>query len=967
MKQTIFKIYKPAVLCVLLLLKSMLVFAQSPIQQFWSFNQTVSGTFVWDNIGWNSQINNGPGTFTLAAPVWTTNNGKTNTKWLSCNDVVFGGNTGVDAAGIVNLSDILSNVKSIAFHPPASGNFTLSGGSITSCSANLPVTVDTGLNPAISSIFSGTNSITKAGAGTLTLTGANTYSGNMVIREGTVIANSNSSLGATSNILTFGDASSSVGAAASLNIGPNISTAIELTSINTTNFANPKITVNGGSSLAQNAAGLNCILNLNGNQPLTIAATNTDGHIGLFQDMTVTIMGNGIPAGTTGLILDGNSAGLRLTFGGAATTTPNNFTGDVIMKGTVQTQNTINLGATAVHQNLGFLNNSITVQAGGTWKVEQGTDTCQGLNGAGIVTLGSANGAMNNIGLTVGNNNINGSFSGIIDGTYGFAKTGTGTQILSGDNTYGGTTLVSAGTLQIGVGTAAGGIGSGPVNVSSGATIKWNKGSSNFTLNNDLSGTGTIWFQGINSSGARSQSAIMLRGNNSGFSGILKINKAVISYTELQSQLGSALISIEQGGTLQLLTNTTFNNTITLEDKCGWYYNDATANVLGGLRLQTGASISGPLILNNTTNVGLGDSSGLYSAIGMWEGGNSNINGVISGPGHLSMSCNTSGWNSPKPPPPPSNISLTGNGISMSNTYSGITVVSGQKALASLLLRKTGGAVAIPANGIVWMGNKTSGQSNLRMGDDADTGNTTGTARNQWDNQFGPNVLMQFNNLGVNNVRFDLQGTNQALAGLNSGTTSTVMAAIVQNQGISGFNPANPATLTLNGSSNYVYNGIMRDKDSPSVNPAHPNQLNLIWNGSGTQTLVGPNIKHTGTTNVNSGRLVCYNTSAYNSNTTINSGGIFEMYVPTLGTTITGTYEISGSGSLVKTGQGTQVLSGNNTYSGGITINEGTLTAGNINAFGTGTITVKSGATLDRNYFAINNNVIVEPGGIVVN
>ena len=58
---------------------------------------------------------------------------------------------------------------------------------------------------------------------------------------------------------------------------------------------------------------------------------------------------------------------------------------------------------------------------------------------------------------------------------------------------------------------------------------------------------------------------------------------------------------------------------------------------------------------------------------------------------------------------------------------------------------------------------------------------------------------------------------------------------------------------------------------------------------------------------------------------------------------------ITGTGSVAKTGSATVKLSGDNTYSGGTTISEGVLMAGSSSAFGTGSVGVAAGATLDIN------------------
>jgi outer membrane autotransporter protein len=79
------------------------------------------------------------------------------------------------------------------------------------------------------------------------------------------------------------------------------------------------------------------------------------------------------------------------------------------------------------------------------------------------------------------------------------------------------------------------------------------------------------------------------------------------------------------------------------------------------------------------------------------------------------------------------------------------------------------------------------------------------------------------------------------------------------------------------------------------------------------------------------------------------SGGAPDTLYATGGPTCTdgcAGYSAAGSWRLAKTGAGTLVLTGNNTFSGGVTINGGTIRVGHDNALGTGTFTVL-GSTLD--------------------
>ncbi|MEO5714374.1 MAG: autotransporter-associated beta strand repeat-containing protein, partial [Luteolibacter sp.] len=181
------------------------------------------------------------------------------------------------------------------------------------------------------------------------------------------------------------------------------------------------------------------------------------------QDWNGRITGSGIATGTTALTLDGSAYGLRLSFG--TSSTPNTFTGDVVIKGSVVTQNQTYNGNIAANQNIGFRFNNLTVAPNAGWNIVWGGETVGALNGPGSVAF-NCQSALNNIALTIGNTNQDGNFAGSMFGGFGIAKTGSATQVLSGSNTYGGATSVDAGKLVVN-----GSVGGSGVTVASGATL----------------------------------------------------------------------------------------------------------------------------------------------------------------------------------------------------------------------------------------------------------------------------------------------------------------------------------------------------------------------------------------------------------------------------------------------------------------------------------------------------------------
>lgn len=132
-----------------------------------------AGTYTWDASG-GAPLNDGPGNWN---PTGGSNwyDGAAFGPWGdSFTDTAIIG-AGNGSAGTINVGSI--NVNSITFAAPGSGNYTLSGGTITFGGSNATLMANGGTSSTISSTIAGTSGFIKKGDGTVYISGNNTYTG----------------------------------------------------------------------------------------------------------------------------------------------------------------------------------------------------------------------------------------------------------------------------------------------------------------------------------------------------------------------------------------------------------------------------------------------------------------------------------------------------------------------------------------------------------------------------------------------------------------------------------------------------------------------------------------------------------------------------------------------------------------------------------------------------------------------
>ena len=426
--------------------------------------------------------------------------------------------------------------------------FAVDGYTVTGNTLTLSGTTTVSAGTAtIASLVAGSTGLTKAGAGTLTLTGANNYTGGTTISAGTLHLSSVTAAG--TNTITLGNAATGT-SDVQLTLG---------TAIDRSGFSNAITVANQGTGTATIKWIETVAFTTTGNGLITL------GRATVF-DATQIVAGaylfNHALSGAGDLTLTSSNSSRFLLQAASA-----GYTGNI----TVQSG-----GIFEPRQNLSSTTgNNVTVNAGGELRIQFAEASIGGLNGNGIVQSPSSSGT-----LSVGKNNASGSFTGILrDNPFALSlkKIGTGTQILSGANTYTGETTITGGGLRLDTGAA---LASSTVLLANAAGV---------TLENNGA---AVTIGGLTGGGASGGSVVLA-------SGTLTVSKA--SGTNTFAGFVSGAGNLTKSGAAVLVLNG--SNTYTGE----------TTITGGGLRATDGVGLPTASLLTLNGNAATLQTSGVFN------------------------------------------------------------------------------------------------------------------------------------------------------------------------------------------------------------------------------------------------------------------------------------------------------------------------------------------------------------------
>jgi autotransporter-associated beta strand protein len=608
---------------------------------------------------------------------------------------------------------------------------------------------------------------------------------------------------------------------------------------------------------------------------------------------------------------------------------------------------------------------AVSVASGATLALNNFNQTIAGLSGGGDVTLGSAT-------LTV-QNAASHQFDGVISGTGGLTKSGSGTLTLAAANTYTGATTVNAGTLRAGAADII--ASSSGLSVASGAVFDLNgydqtfarlSGSGGVTLGSDAATVLTLNLGSTDSTFA---------GVISGAGGLTKTGSATLTLSGANTYAGATTIS---GGILRL-TGSLASASIDLASGTGIVFAAASDTTYAGAVTGSGTltksgtaalTLSGANTYTGDTTISGGTlrvtgslaSQSVAVASGalldMRPAANATYAGVISGAGGFQKSGAAA-------------LTLSGD-----NTYTGATTVAGGTlnvtgSLATSSISVAAGATldfsgsltnlsslsnagtinlssaltftdadcTLISTGSILAASSTDVAILFGAGDDSATFGPGAMVRGIVDGGGGDNTLTLVGSVSLDGEVRNFQSLVKQDAGswtiggdvdLGTGTLTVSQGTLTLEGGLtaSGAAIASGGLLEWSPSADTGFAGVIEGAGD------------FQKSGAATLTLSGDNT-YTGATTVSGGILRLTGSLASSSIDLASGTGI--VFAAASDTTYAGA--VTGSGTLTKSGTATLTLSGVNTYTGDTTVSGGTLRV--TGSLASQSVAVASGALLD--------------------
>ncbi len=562
----------------------------------------------------------------------------------------------------------------------------------------------------------------------------------------------------------------------------------------------------------------------------------------------------------------------------------------------------------------------------------------------------------------------------VVQGAGGLTKNGTGTLTLSDNNTYTGTTTIKAGSISLSHANALGTSG----NITfSGGELQY--GSAITTdLSSRIKNSASSILIDTNSNNVTFSSAV--GSTNSG--GLTKNGAGTLTLSNTNTYRGATTIN---AGTL-VLNGSAANSTISI----------ANGATLKGSGSAAGAIVSGTIGPGNSPGIlTVGalslNSGGVYT----WE--MADATGVagtgwdqIATSGLLTIN-STSGS--------PFTIAITSSGAptnwtgNSTQAWDILTYGSQSGFDATKFTLNTSAFAGFTADGSIWAISDTGSAVRLTYTPPSTWNGGTGNWGDGFDLPLaGGNMSMLFTGAGgtvTNNIPIaDLS----SLAGSIIFSSTAGAYTLVANSGSAGYDTASAlvhngnivnnstATQTINlaltSNTTRVYEAV----GNLTIGGVISGTGGLTKNGTGTLTLTGAN-NFSGNTTINTGTVEIGNANAAGTGRIVQTDGNSLLKIDTTGTisndmsvynvlasqsatlsgaitvnnatwdvddgtTLTISGDIDGSAGVTKNGNGTLVLSGNNTYTAATTINAGTLNAASTNALGSNNTVQVNGGTL---------------------